>query len=200
MSNIQDTQYITIKKDAKGDIGFYVGGKKVTKYNGVDIYVGDGSFSVDGHNMLNFLQNTFAAMQNTIPDIEEFHIGAFATIGEKNKSGDPSGEQGPNVWCRIKKKNSPASAWVFREKYDDNYAACVGAYACARGLGEDEAFCKAVLGVNKLRSPYATDNSKNDPSKVQDQMNTATGRVKYRMSKTGQLEQVNLEHVIVPER
>ena len=37
MTNIPDTEYITVKRDEKGDVGIFVGGKPATTYRGEKI-------------------------------------------------------------------------------------------------------------------------------------------------------------------
>ncbi|MBR6838061.1 MAG: hypothetical protein IKM94_00635, partial [Alphaproteobacteria bacterium] len=70
MTNIPDTEYITVKRDKDGQVGVFVGGKTATTYRGEEIYQAD------------YVKNMFAWMQERNPEIEEFHIGAFKTRGE----------------------------------------------------------------------------------------------------------------------
>ena len=111
MANIPNTEYITVNKD-----GIFVGGKPATKYRGESIW------------SIEFVKDAFAWMQEENPNIAEFHIGAFETRGEYAKVGNPSGNYGPNAWCRVKYKNGNLGAWVFYYTYG-SAADC--AYYCA---------------------------------------------------------------------
>ena len=141
MTDIKNTEYITINKD-----GIFVGGKPATRYHGEKIY------------NIEYVKEIFAWMQEQNPEIEEFHIGAFATRGKYAKVGNPSGAFGPNAWCRVKKKGSSSASWVFNRTYDSAPdCADLCAYYCASNVRGNADFRSAVFGS-------ATDkgNTKND--------------------------------------
>lgn len=141
MTDIKNTEYITINKD-----GIFVGGKPAETYRGEKIW------------NIDFVKRVFAWMQEQNPEIEEFHIGAFATRGEYAEVGNPSGEFGPNAWCRVKKKGSSASPWVFSNMLS-SAANCARDCArhCARNVRDYASFRDAVLG-----SAIDKGNTKND--------------------------------------
>lgn len=113
MTDIPNTKYITINKD-----GIFVGGKPATTYRGEEIYG------------IDYVKKAFELMQRQNPDVEEFHVGAFKTPGKYAKAGNPSGECGPNAWCRIKLRGMdvPSALWVFDCSYP-SVTDC--AYFCA---------------------------------------------------------------------
>jgi len=96
MSDIPNTEYITINKD-----GIFVGGKPATHYHGVEILF------IDETKIL------FAKIQKKHPEISELHVGAFETSGAYAKPGNPSGKFGPNSWCRVKLQDGRLGPWVF---------------------------------------------------------------------------------------
>ncbi|MBP9999596.1 MAG: hypothetical protein KBT14_02785, partial [Proteobacteria bacterium] len=100
-NDIPTDAYITVKRDEKGEVEIYVGGKPATKYRGQNIWD------------VPYIKECFEWMQAQNPDIEEFHIGAFETLGEFARSGNPSSGFGPHTWCRLKFKNGKCGAWVF---------------------------------------------------------------------------------------
>ena len=135
MTEIPNDRYITVKRDEKGEIVVLVGDKPATRYHGEDIYG------------MKYVKNMFAWMQEQNPEIEEFHIGAFATRGKYAEVGNPSGEFGPNAWCRVKKKSSSGGAWVFLSALssaDDCATYC--AYGCAGDVRARAGFRRALLG------------------------------------------------------
>ena len=138
MANIPNTEYITVNAN-----GIFVGGKPATTYRGQKTYDTDYvKYNTD------YMKKVFAWMQKQNPEIEEFHIGAFKTRGERAKPGNPNGVFGPNAWCRVKFKNGKLGAWVFR--YTSGSAASC-AYACANDCAYDvrdyASFRSAVLGA-----------------------------------------------------
>ena len=111
MANIPNKRYITVNAN-----GIFVGGKPATTYRGEYICG------------MQDVKNMFAWMQEQNPEIKEFHIGAFETLGEYVKPGNPDGAFGPNAWCRVKYKNGKFGAWVFNLT---DYSAALCAYYCA---------------------------------------------------------------------
>lgn len=131
MTDIKNTEYITINKD-----GIFVGGKPATTYRGEKIW------------NIDFVKRVFARMQEQNPKIEEFHIGAFVTPGEYAKPGNPDGVFGPNAWCRVKYKNGDLGAWVFRYTYGSAAHCAYGcASTCALGVRVSANFRSAVFGA-----------------------------------------------------
>lgn len=144
MTDIKNTEYITVNKD-----GIFVGGKPATTYHGEKIW------------NIEFVKEIFAWMQEQNSEIEEFHIGAFATRGKYANVGNPSGEFGPNAWCRVKKKGSSRAPWVFNNTYGSAaYCAYRCAPNCAANVREYADFRSAVFGsaiekqnVNPMAKP-----------------------------------------------
>lgn len=131
MANIPNTEYITVKAN-----GIFVGGKPATTYRGEYICG------------MQDVKNMFAWMQEQNPNITEFHIGAFVTLGEYAKPGNPDGAFGPNAWCRVKYKNGKLGAWVFNNAYGSAaYCAHFCAFRCAYYVRNSSAFRAAVFGV-----------------------------------------------------
>lgn len=135
MNDIPNTEFITVKRDDKGRVGVFVGGKPATHYRGEKIW------------NIEYVKETFAWMQEQNPEIEEFHIGAFATRGKYAEVGNPSGEFGPNAWCRVKKKGSSSAPWVFFNPYG-SAANCAYycASSCASFVRVNASFRRALLG------------------------------------------------------
>ncbi|MBP9999077.1 MAG: hypothetical protein KBT14_00065, partial [Proteobacteria bacterium] len=134
-NDIPTDAYITVKRDEKGEVEIYVGGKPTTKYRGQDIWD------------IPFIKKYFEWMQGQNSDIKEFHIGAFATPGYKEgETGNPSSVFGPNAWCRLKFKNGKYGTWVFNRTYGSagNYAyLCAG--RCALSVRTNAGFRDAVF-------------------------------------------------------
>ena len=134
MTEIPNDRYITVKRDEKGEIVVLVGGKPTTTYRGEEIY------------NTSFVKRVFAWMQEQNPEIEEFHIGAFATLGQFAQTGNLSGNHGRNAWCRVKFKNGKLGAWVFA--YTSGSAAHCAyncAFVCASYVRVSASFRSAVL-------------------------------------------------------
>jgi len=128
MANIPNTEYITVNAN-----GIFVGDKTATTYHGKRIWD------------IAYVKETFAWMQKQNPEIEEFHIGAFATRGEYAEVGNPSGKFGPNAWCRVKKKGASASPWVFaRTRSSAAFCARYCAYDCAANVRDYASFRSAI--------------------------------------------------------
>ncbi len=141
MSNVPNTEYITVNKN-----GVFVGGKPATTYHGEKIW------NIDEVKMV------FAWMQKQNPEIDEFHIGAFESLGGDAKPGNPDGAFGPNAWCRVKKKGSFRAPWVFNGTFS-SAADCANYCAdyCASCIRLHASFQSAVLG-----SAIDKGNTKND--------------------------------------
>ncbi len=146
MTDIPNDRYITVKRDEKGEIVVLVGDKPATTYHGEKIW------------NIECVKEIFAWMQEQNPEIEEFHIGAFATRGKYAEVGNPSGKFGPNAWCRVKKKGSSRAPWVFLYTYG-SAASCAYycAAGCARYVRANASFRSVVLG-----SAIDKGNTKND--------------------------------------
>ena len=147
MAQMTDKDYITVKREQNGKIGIFVGGKPATMYRGEGIYD------------IEYVKRIFAWMQERDSEIEEFHIGAFATLGEYAKTGNPGAKFGPNAWCRIKKKNSSRAPWVFASA-SSSAANCASNCAryCAVNVRGSASFRSAVLGFAAIDKV----NAKND--------------------------------------
>ena len=130
MANIPNKRYITVNAN-----GIFVGGKPATTYRGEYICG------------MQDVKNMFAWMQEQNPEIKEFHIGAFETLGEYVKPGNPDGAFGPNAWCRVKYKNGKFGAWLFH--YTSSSAASCAyfcASVCADYVRRNSSFRSAVFG------------------------------------------------------
>lgn len=111
---------IVIKRDSKGEINIYVGGKPTTKFLGQDIADMDE------------VKKNFATIQQKNPEIEEIHLGAFVAGDEHGKIGNPILDQktrqivGSNIWGRVKLKDKDVSDnWVFlgSDRWDQSLGA-----------------------------------------------------------------------------
>ncbi len=140
MANIPNTEYITVNAN-----GIFVGGKPATTYRGEKIC------------NIDYVKRVFAWMQEQNPNIAEFHIGAFESLGGCAKPGNPDGAFGPNAWYRVKYKNGNLGAWVFDLTYS-SAADCAYYCAsnCAYGVRPYASFRSAVFGkqnVNTMAKP-----------------------------------------------
>ena len=132
MTNIPDTEYITVKRDEKGDVGVFVGGKPATTYRGEKI------------DYIEYIKEVFAWMQEQNPDITEFHIMSSETNGEHAKSGEPSSKTGNNSWCRVVTRDITPVSWVLILK---RQSANVGAFLCAYAVRTFANFRSALFGL-----------------------------------------------------
>lgn len=121
MTDIENTKYITVKRDTNGKIGIFVGGKPATHYYEQKICYPEG------------VKEDFAWMQKLNPEIEEFHIKSSKTRGVYAKSGNPSEEPGRYSWCCIKLKNGFEGVWVF---HSDLGSSALCASDCAVVCGD----------------------------------------------------------------
>ena len=133
MSEIPNTEYITINKD-----GVFVGSKHATRYRGSLIC-----------NVCSIKEN-FRNIQHQNPEIQELHVGAFETKGEHAQPGNPSGKFGSNAWCRVKLFNGRIGAWVFDHTYS-SASACAGrcAYYCGYHVRPYSAMRSGLLNFTK---------------------------------------------------
>ena len=120
MTDIENTKYITVKRDTNGEIEIFVGDKPATHYYEERIFLPEK------------VMEDFAWIQKQNPDIEEFHIISSKTPGKYFNSGNPSEERGPYAWCRIKLKNGFVGNWVF---YFDAGSSAFCASFCADYCG-----------------------------------------------------------------
>lgn len=148
MTEIPNDRYITVKRDEKSEIVVLVGDKPATTYHGEKIWY------------IEFVKEIFAWMQEQNPEIEEFHIGAFATRGKYAEVGNPSGEIGPNAWCRVKKKGSSAAPWVFNFTLSSAVSCAHDcAYYCASRVRFNALFRSVVLGLAIDKGNTKNDNA-----------------------------------------
>ena len=141
MSEIKDTDYITVKRGQDGQIGVFVGGKPATTYRGQEIYD------------IDYVKRVFEWMEKQCPNIAEFHIMSSITSGEYAETGNPlpgKSDDDKNAiyaWCRIVLNDSSAAPWVF---YDALGSAGLCAYNCAHhcayAVRDAASFRSAVLG------------------------------------------------------
>ena len=137
MSDIPNTEFITVKRDDKGRVGVFVGGKPSTQYRGQEI------------EEIELVKKYFVLLQKHNPQITEFHAGAFATVGEYAKVGNPDAKLGTNAWCRVVSKKSPVSdSWVFY-MMDSSAAACARdcAHYCLGQMCANWKFRRDVFGL-----------------------------------------------------
>lgn len=131
MSEIPNTEYITINKD-----GIFVGGKPATTYMEWPIL------------FTNNIKEMFAEVKNKYPEMTDLQICASSTTGHFAKTGYPSVCVGPNVWCRTKFCDGHWGAWVFVLNYFSNHD-CFGgcAYRCLYEISlGTPVLCSAVFG------------------------------------------------------
>jgi len=141
MAEIKDTDYITVKRDYKGQVGVFVGGNPATKYRGQEIYD------------IDYVKHVFELMQAQHPNIAEFQIMASITSGEYARTGNPlpgkddHDENAKNIWCRIVWNDSSAAPWVFgRTSSSVGICAALCARYCAGSVRGNASFRSAVLG------------------------------------------------------
>ena len=143
ITEIKDTDYITVKRGPDGNVGVFVGGKPdqefdgkfKQKYRDIDIYD------------IKYIKTVFDWMQKQHPNIAELQImSSTTTYDEYRKTGKLSSTEGPNVYCRIVLKNGNIAPWVWVDKCADAwYAANLGAYYCVNGIRSSIAFQRVVL-------------------------------------------------------
>ena len=141
MSDIPNTEYITINKD-----GIFVGGKTATTYREGNIC------------FLGKVKENFAEIQRENPGIQELHVGAFDTAGFFAKPGNPSGKFGKYAWCRVKLFNGFLRPWVFNIQY--SFAADCASFCmlyCSNCVCNNFAMRVAVLDIeNKQKEQNKT--------------------------------------------
>lgn len=105
MANIKDTEYITVKHDANGEVDVFVGGKPATTYHARPIYC------------LGEIISNFKFLQKLDLAIEEVHLGAFDEVEAQN--GIVSGKFGRVPCYRLKLTGVPVSDddWVCKTFY-----------------------------------------------------------------------------------
>lgn len=101
MTDIENTQYITLKQD-----GIFVGGKPTNRYAGETI-----------ENIPNAL-TSFATLQKQHPDVKELHMLASDTCWCHGYYGDPSTMFGPNAWCRVVFNDDITGRWVLNRRFN----------------------------------------------------------------------------------
>ena len=149
MTDIPNTEYITVKRDDKGQVGVFVGGKHATTYRGHEI------------EEIEIVEKYFVLLQRHNPQITEFHAGAFATVGEYAKAGNPDAKFGPNAWCRVVSKKSPCpDSWVFDLK-DGSAVNCATycAYYCLGQMCANHRFRRDVLSLIDKKSKDSNNKS-----------------------------------------
>lgn len=118
MFYIPNNKYITINKN-----GLFVGEKNAICYRGRKI------------GFVNHVKENFAKIQAEYPEIKEFHVGAFGTMGEYANVREPSRGFGLNAWCRVKLFDNRLGHWVFYNAYS-SIQSCIHncAYDCVHGF------------------------------------------------------------------
>lgn len=138
MTDIPNTEYITINKD-----GIFVGGKPATTYRGKHIYY------------LVAVRDYFSGVQRLNKNVAELHVLSSETSGKYAKVGNPLGNHGPNIWCRVLLSDGRLGAWVFA--YTSSSAAnCAYRCAdlCADAVRGNAVFRSAVFdAVDKEKTP-----------------------------------------------
>ena len=141
MSEIKNTDYITVKRGQDGQIGVFVGGKPATTYRGQEIYD------------IDYVKRVFEWMEKQCPNIAEFHIMSSITSGEYAETGNPlpgKSDDDKNAiyaWCRIVLNDSSAAPWVFSRTYwFATVCARLCAAQCANYVHGYASFRSAVLG------------------------------------------------------
>lgn len=97
MTDIPNTQYITINKD-----GIFVGGKPAVYYRMRKIL----------YNTI-YTRLTFDLIQKQHPEIIEIDVMSSKTYGEDTEILNPSEKHGPNAWCRIKFNDGHVGSWEY---------------------------------------------------------------------------------------
>ena len=137
MTDIPNTEYVTLKYNDNYEIDVFVGGKPATHYLGYKIY------------NIRYVKLVFGWIKNKNSFISEFHIMMSETSGEYAKTGNPSEKHGGYVWCRVKFYNGQTSLWVYNGKFgfttDPNGQEHGFANSCAFEIRSKEVFRSAVL-------------------------------------------------------
>jgi len=96
MSEIPNTEYITIKKE-----GVFVGGQVAIYYRGKKLH------------SQSLTQTYFLYIQEKFPTIEEIHVLSSETDGKLyDINTKPTRQNGKYTWCRIKFTNGKLGHWV----------------------------------------------------------------------------------------
>lgn len=144
-TEIKDTDYITVKRDDKGHVGVFVGGKPATHYRGHKIVC------------ISDVISHFVDIEKEIPGIEELQIMSSQTKGEYCEIGDPV-YGGQYVWCRVKLKGKDLSMspWVYFSSYDSSTQCAEWcAIHCCANVWLNPWIRWALLGVNvRLMNPW----------------------------------------------
>ena len=130
MSNVQDTEYITIKSD-----GIFVGREQTRRYHGGYIRAVTRSFYA-----------VLAGLKQQHPNVVEIQCIASNTQGDLNKFGNPSPEFGPNAWFRVKMCDGTVLPWCYSgyasvsrpgEPFAEQYWADLCADTCMNNVDAD---------------------------------------------------------------
>lgn len=100
MSDIPNTEYITVKKE-----GIFVGGKPATHYRGIVI----GYCKTININFRNILKQ--------YPNIEEMRFLTSETGGDYHANGNPVVKNGSNAWACVKFNDDYVSPWTLISSY-----------------------------------------------------------------------------------
>ena len=130
MTNIPNTEYITIDKD-----GVFVGGVHATHYRGAKI-----AFIDDVKRFFNNIQKKY-------PSVRELHIGTFDTKGNYAEPGRPSGKSGLKAWCRVMFSDGKVGNWVFFRGTVPSFCA----YNCSSFMSHMRGFCHSILGERGMQ-------------------------------------------------
>ena len=138
MKIITNEGYITIKREPNGEIGIFIGDKPAMIYHGAKI------------EFIDDIKCFFNEIQDSNSEVSELHIGAFDTDGIYGKIGTPSGNFGPNMWCRVKVAGKDASpnSWVFcctRKMINKSIES--GVYECAELVCRNAYFQSKVVNA-----------------------------------------------------
>ncbi len=138
---MKNTEYITIKENAKGICDCFVGDEPAETYRARPIY-----YQYE-------IAENFQFLKNIDMDIEELHIGAFDAVEAKN--GVLSGKFGPAACYRLKLKGIPVSDddWDYVVPYNSP-AVCASNWAnrFLRDVRKNAGFRSKVLDyANRIK-------------------------------------------------
>lgn len=130
MTDIKNTEYITINKD-----GVFVGGKPATHYRGEEIF------------NIRYVKRRFSDIQKEYPGVMELHVLLSETSGKYAEPGSPSPIHGRYSWYRAKFNDGKTGAWVYSVDWGETVGcAKLCAFNCVFHIKNNHDYRQAVFG------------------------------------------------------